>query len=108
MTPKHFIAVLIDAYEAAWSAIAANAISTALRSVVLETAIHAACAVEANNWHGQGERARLVAGALVRARFGETAAAEAAGLSAGIALAVALSGDPPTREALTGTPTLPL
>lgn len=94
MQSTSFIAVLIETYEAAYAALKANLISAELKPVVLNVAILAADQVAANNWHGVADRAGAVAGALLRALYPETAAAEAEGLHAFVRLHVGDNQDP--------------
>lgn len=100
MQQRHFIDALIETYERAWSAHQAAQVSTELAPLVLETAIWCADAVAQNNWNGQGDRAAAVGAAMVRVLFPETAADEAAGLSAAVRLHIADADAPAAREAL--------
>jgi hypothetical protein len=108
MQSTHFIDVLTDTYEAAYSAHKGGALTASpLRDTVLETAIKAASCIDANGWP-DAARARLVAAALLRARFGEQAQAEAMGLPAGVVLSIVLAAqDPLTKEQLNPAPAAP-
>lgn len=99
MQAKHFIDVLIETYERAWSAYQADQISEQLELMVLEAAVWAADQVATNNWHGAADRAGAVAAAMVRALHGENAAAEAEGLHAFVRLHIGDAQDPEVRIA---------
>lgn len=104
MQPKSVPQLLIDVYESAYTVFKAGLISEGLEGVVLETAVLAAHQVAANRLHGQEDRAGAVGAALLRAVYGEEAAAKAVALSAAIRLHIADQDDPPTRAQNTPQP----
>lgn len=97
MQPKHFIDVLIDTYEDAYTVFKAGLISEELEALVLQTAVRAADQVATNNWHGSADRAGAIAGALLRSLYPSTASDEAAALSPAVRLHLADASDPDVR-----------
>lgn len=101
MNSRHFIEVLIESYERAYSALKGGGLADATEASVIEVAIWAADQVALNSWHGATDRAAQIAAALLRSRYPSTYAAESEGLCPAVRLAVlAGGGDPPTREAM--------
>lgn len=104
MQPQHFIAILQDTYETAYSVTRDPELPLKFRAPLAEKGILAANECCANNW-GDQARAGQIAGSLLRLIHGERASEEAAGLNAWVMLSVTSTSDPLLREQMQGAPT---
>lgn len=106
MQPKHFIAVLQETYERAYTILMSGGLPEVYVPGLAEVGVWAANECATNNW-AEPERAGQIAAALLRFRHGPAAADEAMGLHAFVRLGMISVIDPPTRESAQSAPALP-